>query len=856
MKIKKFYATPKLPKNLKKLHELAMNYWFCWNWEAVSLFMRLGFVPQPGPKGDFWEESYQNPILMLGRLPQDILVQTSKDESFIANLEQVYEKFTNYLKAPIWFKEKHDEDKKFLAAYFSCEYGIDEGLTIYSGGLGVLAGDHLKAASDLGIPLVGVGLLYQEGYFKQYLNLDGWQQELYPKNDWYNMPVTLERDKSGNPILISIDYEDTGVLAQIWRVEVGRVKLYLLDTNMPENPHHHRAITSQLYGGDRDMRIRQEILLGIGGVRALKALGLEPTVYHINEGHSAFLALERIRMLKERYNLTYSEAKEIVWASNVFTTHTPVPAGNEHFDPELVRKYFHKFISELGLSWEEFLPLGQEEPGRSPTFCMTVLALNLSALCNGVSKLHGEISRDMWKKLWPTLPIKEIPIISITNGVHPRSWISHDLENILDRYIGPQFVDKPQNFEIWKGVDRIPDGELWRTHQRRKERLIFFTRTRLKNQLLNRGISLTEAKVADEVLNTQALTIGFARRFASYKRADLLFKAPSRLIQILTNKEMPVQLIYSGKAHPQNDEGKELIKSIIHFLQDNNLRNNIVFLEDYDINVARYLVQGVDVWLNTPKKPLEASGTSGMKAAVNGAINLSVLDGWWCEGYQQDTGWAIGSGEIYTDSFEQDRIESESLYNLLEKEIIPLYYKRDKMGLPRQWIEKMKNSIKKIGAVFNTHRMLIEYTENFYLAASKAGQNLIEDSALKAKNLVTWRKKLMNDWHQISLHTDEISLDKEVYSGDKLPVKIKAYLGMFTPGDVNIQIYYGLLDTYDQIIDGKIVNMENVKNMDNEYFYETEIYIPVSGRFGITARAIPKNPDLIHPFTPLLITWE
>jgi len=859
MKIKTVYAIPKLPKNLEKLRKLAMNYWFCWNWEAVYLFMRLGFVPQLGQQKNFWEDHYHDPILMLGRLPQDILDQANKDESFLANLEDVYEKFSDYLKAPTWFEEIHCKEENFLAAYFSSEYGIDEGLTIYSGGLGILSGDHLKAASDLGIPLVGVGILYQEGYFKQYLNMDGWQQESYPKNDWYNMPVILEREENGEPIFISIDYENTPVKAQIWRVEVGRVKLYLLDTNIPENSPNHRIITSQLYSGDRDIRIRQEMLLGIGGVRALEALGLKPTVYHMNEGHSAFLALERIRSLMAKYNLTFSEAGEIVWASNVFSTHTPVPAGHEHFDINLVKKYFNKFASDLGVSWKRFLLFGQKEPGKSTTFCMTVLALNLAAFCNGVSKLHGEISRNMWKKLWPALPAKEVPITSITNGIHPRSWISHDLGDLFDRYLGPRFVERPQDFETWEGVEQIPDGELWKIHQIRKERLVFFTRNLLKRQLLNRGASFTEAKTAEEALNPQTLTIGFARRFAAYKRAHLLFKNPCRLIQILTNPEMPVQIIYSGKAHPQDSDGKELIKSIIHFIQDHNLRNHIVFLEDYDINVARYLVQGVDVWLNTPRRPFEASGTSGMKAAVNGVINLSVLDGWWCEGYQQDTGWAIGSGEIYANPEEQDCIESEALYNLLEKEVIPLYYKIDRVGLPREWIVKMKSSIKKIGATFNTHRMLIEYTEKFYLSAGRGGQNLSKDSALKAKNLVAWRKKLKERWPQIYLYVDEIVSEKDIYAGDKYPVRVKAHLDTLTPDDITIQIYYGLLDIHDQITDGQIVDMKPVENIGDEYIYQTEISLPASGRYGFTARALPKHPDLIHPLhplTPLLKTWE
>ena len=602
-----------------------MNLWFSWNWEAVQLFIRMN--------PDLWEKSYQNPVLMLGSLSQEELEEAARDESFVANVNRVHRNLVDYLKAPGWFREVHGEEKEFQVAYFSCEFGIDEGLPIYSGGLGVLSGDTLKSASDLGLPLVGVGLLYQTGYFRQVLSLDGWQQELYPDNDWYNMPVTIERDGQGKSLRIEVDMAGEKVRARIWRVQIGRVPLYLLDTNVKENAPRGREITGTLYGGDREMRIRQEILLGIGGVRALRALRIAPTVYHMNEGHSAFLALERIRAHMEEHGISYAEAREQVFASNVFTTHTPVPAGNEQFSTELVRQYLHKMAEKVGLPWQEFLALGQQVSSKSPDFGLTVFALRSAAHANGVSRLHAETSRRMWKDLWPDLPESEVPIHSITNGIHTRSWLSHEMGDLFARYLGPRFQEKPADYSVWDRVHTIPSAELWRTHENRRERLVFFVRKRLKAQLIRQGAGPSSVRAAEEVLNPEVLTIGFSRRFATYKRAGLLFRQPDRLIRLLDNPERPVQVVFAGKAHPQDLPAKEIIKSVIHFASDSRIRHRLVFLENYDINVARYLVQGVDVWLNTPRRPQEASGTSGMKAAANGGINVSILDGWWCEGY-------------------------------------------------------------------------------------------------------------------------------------------------------------------------------------------------------------------------------
>ncbi len=848
MRVRHFHVRPNIPKELAPLQEIARNLWFSWNWEAVQLFIRL----DPA----LWERAYQNPVQMLGTLPNADLAAAAKDESFVANVNRVYGSLQEYLKSPSWFSESYGPEAGFRVAYFSCEFGIDEGLPIYSGGLGVLSGDHLKSSSDLGVPLVGVGLLYQKGYFRQVLSLDGWQQELYPDNDWYNMPVTMESGKDGRPLQIQVNIGGETVRARVWRVDVGRTPLYLLDANLKTNSARSREITSTLYGGDRDMRIRQEILLGVGGVRALAAVGISPTVFHMNEGHSAFLIVERIRDLMVSQGLTFAQAREVVFASGVFTTHTPVPAGNEVFDQELLRKYLEQKVRTLGLPWEEVLAMGQALPSQSKEFGMTVLALRSSAFANGVSKLHGETSRKMWKELWPGLPESEVPIRSVTNGVHSRSWISHEVGELYARYMGPRFLEKPADHSVWDRVEAIPPGELWRIHQARRERLVFFVRKRLKNQLQRQGAGVAFQRAAEEVLNPECLTIGFSRRFATYKRANLLFQQPERLVRLLTDETRPVQIIFAGKAHPQDLPAKEIIRSVIHFASDPRVRNRLVFIEDYDINVARYMVQGVDVWLNTPRRPLEASGTSGMKAAANGALNVSVLDGWWDEGYAPEVGWAIGSGEAYRDPEEQDRVECEALYTLLENEILPLFYERDRGGLPRGWITMMKASMRKLGAFFNTHRMVQEYAEESYLPAHRAMERLSKDGFAAAGELAAWRSRVASAWPGVSIRVEEIRTHKDMRVGDAVGVAIRVRLGELTPEDVAVEIYSGPYNASGQIRLGTILPARHDGRDGDEEIFRVEIPCTGSGRFGFAARILPRHRDLVNPLTPLLLTWE
>ncbi|MBN1551547.1 alpha-glucan family phosphorylase [bacterium] len=856
MKVNPFLVDTNIPKHLESLRELAMNLWFSWNDDALDLFIRLGYNPSQRSRSDYWETSHQNPVKLLSIIPQEDLMEAGKDDSFISNLNRIYRKFKDYMSKPKWFSENHRNEKDFLIAYFSCEYGLDESLPVYSGGLGILSGDHLKSASDLGIPLVGIGLLYQEGYFQQYLNNDGWQQERYPDNDWYNMSVKLETTEDGSPLKISLPLGDEEIYCQIWCVKVGSIPLYLLDTNIPENSIRHRAITSRLYGGDREMRIQQEIILGMGGVKALEALKLSPSVYHINEGHSAFLSIQRMMNLMEKYDISLDAAKEIIRATSVFTTHTPVPAGNEHFSLELVSKYFKNIIRVMGISLDEFLALGQQEPGKSNSFCLTVLALRMSAFCNGVSKLHGETTRNMWHFLWPELPIDEVPITHITNGIHTFSWISKRMKELLTRYLGPKFEEEPEDPALWTRIDNIPDNEIWRVRQLRRESLIAFTRNRLSQQIKQRGVSIAEIRHAQEVLNTHALTIGFARRFASYKRATLLFHDIERLTSMLGSEEYPVQIIFAGKAHPQDTSGKELIRQIVTTANKSQFRDKIVFLENYDISVARHLVQGVDIWLNTPRRPLEASGTSGMKAIINGVLNVSILDGWWCEAYGDLHGWAIGSGEEYEDQEIQDDIESEALYRLLEHDIIPMFYDRDRTGLPREWIKMIKTSMKNLGSYFSTHRMLIDYTQQLYLKASHTGKTLLKNKAKTATELAQWRDRVYREWSHVSVSGSAINAPEKIKVGDKISISVNAWLGFLTPEDVSVEVYFGKLDAKDDIIDGEIVALKPEEQIEGGWKYSGEIVLRFNGRCGYAVRILPKHKDMVHPYTPYLIKWE
>jgi len=844
MGILAFTVKPNIPARLKTLEELAHNLWISWNYEAIMLFMRLDY--------DVWLSSRQNPVRMLGMVPQEKLEQAARDDSFLAALDAVWAKFQRYLGAERWYKGPADR----AIAYFSMEYGLDVALPVYSGGLGMLSGDHLKTSSDLGLPLVGVGLLYRQGYFQQYLNMDGFQQESYPENDWYNMPVTLCRDAKGAPLTVKVEMGPLAATAWIWKVAVGRNSLYLLDTNIEGNPEPMRLITASLYGGDRETRIQQEILLGIGGIRALAALGIHTTCMHMNEGHSAFLGLERIRQLMAESGLSFHEAWQCVWSTNVFTTHTPVPAGNERFTPTLMEKYFSSLARDLGMSWKDFLGLGREDPNNDgEEFCLTVLALRLSAYNNGVSRLHGSVSRSMWRRIWPALPLDEVPISHITNGVHPRTWITHDMVDLLDRFLGPEFHDTPTNADIWDRIDRVSDEELWRTHERRRERMVAFARYRLQQQLARRGFTNSELARSADALSPYTLTISFARRFAAYKRADLLLTDPDRLVRLLTDSERPIQLIFAGKAHPHDLAGKEIIKKLVHFTSDPRVSSRIVFLEDYDMTMSRYLTSGSDLWLNTPRRPLEASGTSGMKAAMNGTLNVSILDGWWDEAYSTHIGWAIGRGEEYSDHALQDGVESEALYDLLEREIIPLFYTRGMDGLPREWIRRMKESMREVGKRFSSHRMLLEYTGSFYAPALANAQKMLRKGCVECKETAAYLTRLRQGWDEVRIEEVDSPSDRILSIGDPITVKARIYLADLAPEDLGVELYYGPLSSQGEIERPRRLEMTPCGTSGKTSEYCASVKCDRTGRQGYTVRVLPRHPSLVHPFLPGLVKW-
>jgi starch phosphorylase len=857
-----FRIIPSLPEKLERLRDLAHNLWWTWNHDAIELFRRLD--------RDLWEESGHNPVLMLGTIRQERLEQVAEDDGFMAHCGRVWRELDRYMQSKsTWYHKAYGGGKGDSApsggdgriAYFSAEFGLTESLGIYAGGLGILAGDHLKSASDLGLPLIGVGLLYQQGYFRQYLNPDGWQQELYPENDFYNLPLALECQLSGAPLCIEVEYPGRMVMAQVWRAQVGRVPLYLLDTNIEVNNPEDRDITDQLYGGNDDLRIRQEILLGIGGIRALEALGLRPAVCHMNEGHSAFLALERIRLLMEEHQISFAEAREAATGGHVFTTHTPVPAGIDWFHPDLVDRYFSHYYPRLGLSRNEFLGLGRTNPNdTSGYFCMAILAMRLANKTNGVSQLHARVSREMWQEVWPQVPANEIPILGITNGIHPRSWISHDMADLYDRYLGPRWIERPAELSVWERVMRVPDEELWRTHERRRERLVAFARRRLRDQLEKRGSRPSEIRHAEEVLDPEALTIGFARRFATYKRATLLFHDVERLVRIVGDKDCPLQIIFAGKAHPADNPGKDLIRQIIHHARRPELRNRIVFVEDYDMVVARYLVQGVDIWLNTPRRPHEASGTSGMKATANGALNMSILDGWWDEGFTPETGWAIGHGEEYGDDQTeyQDQVEANAIYDLLEKEIVPLFYERGRDGLPRGWIAKMKAAMCHHAGVFNTNRMVREYAELCYLVSAGRSERLMADDLARARALAAWKSRVQKQWGELRIERvwSERPEGRELKVGDQLRVQAQVHLGELKPTDVAVQLFHGPLNTEGLIVDGQVLPTLIAQSKGKgTYEFVGALSCQTSGRHGYALRIVPYHEDLGNPFEMGLILW-
>ena len=834
------------------MRNIASNLWWTWNHRAKNLFYRI--VP-----GRFAKLG-TNPIALINSLSRKEIQTLEENEAFLSELAETTRLFDEYMHGPSWWESQDPQVAKMKVAYFSAEFGLHESIQIYSGGLGVLAGDFLKAASDLGMPVVGVGLLYHEGYFHQYLNADGWQQESYPQIETINIPIVPVMKPDGSRASISLRIDGRTVFVQAWQIEVGRVKLYLLDTNLDANEPQMRAITARLYGGDVHMRVRQEIVLGIGGLKMLKEIGLNPDLCHLNEGHSAFLAVEQLRTLVREKNLSWEDALVAVRTMNLFTTHTPVPAGNDVFHRDLITHYFTGFAEECGCDINTFLSLGRSNlPEGADWFSMTVFALRMSAAANAVSKLHSTVSRKLWQNLWPELPLEEIPIRHVTNGIHSATWTSRDIAELFDRYLGPDWTDQTFVPEMWSHIAQIPDEELWRILSRRRSILVTFCRERLVEQLSRRGVARMEVENARHVLDPDALTLGFARRFAAYKRANLLLKDLDRLVRLVSDRNRPVQFVFAGKAHPADQAGKQLIAEIIHVARRPELRGRFVFLEDYDMGVARKLLQGVDVWLNTPRRPLEASGTSGMKAAVNGVLNMSVLDGWWCEAYDRErpNGWSIGQGEEYPDPNYQDEVESRSLYDLLEREVIPMFYDRSYDDVPRAWVALVKQSVRTNAPQFSASRMVIEYAKRFYVPLGLGIQKVATTNYGAVKKVSADLNQFRQNWSKLKVLKVETEGMGHLAIRKNLPVTVTAQLGPFTPEDVAVEVYYGNLDSTYNIHQSSVTRLQKAQPESEAgvYSFTGAIKAERAGSYGFSVRIVPVVDGKPTAAIPGLITW-
>ncbi len=845
MQIYKVY--PAIPEPLSFLDYLARNLWWCWNPEAIELFQRI----HPAQ----WEKIGKNPVAFLSYISQRRFDSLSKDESFLGHLGRVKAKFERMFSLVSQIKE-FELGSKETVAYFSMEFGLHESLPFFAGGLGVLAGDHLKASSTLGIPLTGIGLLFREGYFRQFLDHNGWQQETYPINDVFDLPVQKVTDSTGFEINIQIPGPYGVINACVWQLRVGKIRLLLLDTNLPENPKKIRDITSRLYASHGETRVAQEILLGIGGVKALSAMDMFPTICHMNEGHCSFAGLERISTIMDKYDIDFESAFQICKRSGVFTTHTPVAAGHDEFGKELILPYVKPYAEKFAISAEEILSWGEPHGVKdSDKFSMFIFGVHFSGHINGVSRLHGQVARNMWQSLWPKRYVEEIPISHITNGVHICSYLSRHKNSLFERYLSSDWANRLSNPTLISRIDNIENEDLWHVHEMDRSNLIRKCRQVLLAQYEKRNAPRNVLDEVSSVLDHRVLTICFARRFATYKRAGLLLKDIHHLTRLITDEERPIQFVFAGKAHPNDNEGKDIIKKIVEFARMHDVRHRVVFLEDYDINIARYMVQGCDVWLNTPRRPNEACGTSGMKASANGGLNLSILDGWWCEGFRESRGWKIGNGDVYDDHDYQDEVESQALFNILENDVIPKFYHRERGNPPLQWIMMMKEAMKMAIIDFSSDRMVREYSKRFYIPASRNFNLLTEDSAWKAKELALTQSRLTSLWSSIRLSKPKLTSEIDFTVGDTFRITVEVFLGELSPEEVDVQIYHGKLRMSDNLEGSRPETMWLQETIsDGKHIYACTITCSDSGRFGYTARVIPKGDEVLRN-TPGLITW-
>ncbi|MCU1369371.1 MAG: hypothetical protein JWO77_565 [Ilumatobacteraceae bacterium] len=845
--LRSFTVRPHLPEALAPLEELAMNLRWAWDDRTRDLFRWVD--------PDAWDATHHDPVSMLATTSPERLAELAVDPAFLRFQTSVHEDLTRYLEEPRWFQNRESTLRQ--VAYFSPEFGISEALPQYSGGLGILAGDHLKSASDLGVPLVGVGLFYRHGYFRQGLNQDGWQQERFPDQDPFAMPLALCEG-----IRVTVDLAGVAMVAQVWRADVGRIPLYLLDTDIDENPDEIRVVTDRLYGGDVEHRLRQEILLGIGGVRALEALGLDAQVFHTNEGHAGFLGLERMRRSIVDDGLTFAEAVEATRAASIFTTHTPVPAGIDRFPRPLIETYFGTWAAECGITVDELMALGHRpgetsEDAAEERFNMAVMGLRLAGRSNAVSALHGEVSRDMFQELWPDLEVDEVPIGSVTNGVHSGTWVSADMSDLLARHVLPDWDEA--GADSWNRLWSTPDDELWRVKEQARTRLVAFVRERVKERALAGGIPASEATWAEDLLDPSALTIGFARRFATYKRANLLLAQAERLQEILLSPDRPVQFVFAGKAHPADDEGKKMISEIVSFAKELGVRHRFVFLDDYDISVARALYQGSDIWLNTPRRPQEACGTSGMKAALNGTLNCSILDGWWDELFDGDNGWAITSAEDITDLEARDRLEADSLFDLLEHQIVPLFFDRPSAtdgpsAVPHGWLRRVKANLVSLGPAVVASRMVRDYTSELYEPTAAAAEALRADRCARAKDLAAWKGRVRSEWGAVKIAAVDAG-DEPADLGADRPVRVTVELGSLGPDDVEVQLIHGRVAQHDQLQTTSVTVLTCDDPSARPATYAGTMHCTTPGRYGFAVRAIPIHGDLPTPLDLGITTW-
>lgn len=841
-----FHVEPTIPPGLEPLRRLAQNLFWTWNTDAASLFERID--------RDAWQELGHNPVRLLQSVRSEQWESLAQDEGFRRHLERVAEAFDGYMsRKPL--VEVPGTSARNVIAYFSMEFALTESLPNYSGGLGVLAGDHLRSASDLGLPLVGVGLLYHQGYFRQQLAPDGWQHEEYADIELAGQPLRRVRDDDGELLRVRVPFDGRDVHACVWRMDIGKTPLYLLDTNIEPNSPQDRQITARLYGGDSEMRIQQEMVLGIGGVRALHALDLHPAVCHMNEGHSALLGVERIRMMMEEYGASFEEARIPVTSATVFTTHTAVAAGIDLFAPDLLRHYLGHYYGSMGLDDRGFLGLGRTNPtDDTEPFSMALLGLRLSGYRNGVSKLHQTVSRRLWESAWPALPLSQVPIDSVTNGVHLPTWVAHEIGDLFDRYVEPGWRDDPVNAD-WGRVLDIPDEELWRVHERQRERLVSRARAQHAEDLVRRGEAAGSER-AGQPLDNRTLTIGFARRFAGYKRATLLFRDPDRLARILNNPERPIQVVFSGKAHPRDEPAKALIRDVLQFSRRPEFRDRVVLLERYDVELARTLVQGADVWLNTPLRPLEASGTSGMKAVANGALHMSVLDGWWWEAYRPGLGWAIGRDRLDDDPEAQDAFDANSMYDLLENEVAPAFYDRDADGIPRAWVERMKASIAAFAPVYNTSRMVAEYAGTAYTHAAASWGRLRESGLALAREQAAWLNRVGAAWSEVKVCDVEDDGGDERPTGEPVRVTVQIHPGALSPDDLRVDVVFGpATPAGDLTIDATAPLALQERRDDGVCVFAGTFAPGTGGRVGYAVRVLPNHPGLHDPFASGLALW-